>query len=828
MDVTTRFAEQIAEECLLWEEFSKRWLKGVILPDMLTAAGIMAKIMNATKSKPFRGVVLHAFLGSVRGLRGVLPSTISRIEATLDSHWKNGETEARYDFRHLTASSMELQDRARDLLRAIEQVQNRADELRSREGSGLLGLNNDTILNEMTRRINHAATLFEAGISNAVDECISSIINLQQRKKQFRLAEQSAQFIEHIALGSGTYSAEEQHGLEAATSMQRDIAADVKQWLSGIKRVYLLTGEPGTGKTRNVRGLCQYLHSERPPTARLGGSFFLDPGDKHLDSLQFAILSLSYQAAPQNRSIIVDDIRGYLYRGEEKQLRHEAIERLRRSLSAASSRAQTPTVLVLDGIDQCKETHEIPGLLRRLLAFVRECPWLFLFLAARPRPNVMAALTHPSAAELVHHNSLDDDIDIWKEDPNSYLVHTVPRISAYTDYIHSHPDFLERLIKMPKGDIRFAKLAARYLEAEQNRPYVRIDHLASMAESESPLKALYMEQLKSVTSLSSPFRRRCLQALMRFIAYTECVLTPDAISSYAHEISADDIVCMVDDLRAVLTINHNCEIVPHDASFPKFLRECRREGRLKLPFRLRGNRSFHAASICLAAISTASPIATIPWLLPPPDLLPDDSRFLPATPFLSLWPWYLSESMSMAHPELIIQLHAFVPSLPLAMYAWVTGPDEMHHAAGIVARYLAAPLVDPGSEYTDHISNGMVSSRKRILSDFYAFACYVQLRRDRRGQRISATDVIEAIAQGCQDVIVSLNTGLHFSANLTFTSSLKEVSYDGEVSIEPDSLRRYYDITEDFLTRLRGEVQVGDELSTLGLLEGTFRLDRWT
>ena len=47
MDVTSCLADRIAQECLLWEDLSKRKLKGAIFPDMLAAAGIMAKIIDA-------------------------------------------------------------------------------------------------------------------------------------------------------------------------------------------------------------------------------------------------------------------------------------------------------------------------------------------------------------------------------------------------------------------------------------------------------------------------------------------------------------------------------------------------------------------------------------------------------------------------------------------------------------------------------------------------------------------------------------------------------------------------------------------------------------
>ncbi|GJE96846.1 AAA-16 domain-containing protein [Phanerochaete sordida] len=835
MDGAFNIARYIDMEFLLWEDLAKRRLDGTMLPNMLKAAEKMAKTVDAIRGKPFEDVVLVTFCRSSIRLNCVLQETDSKIKDVLRFDLHGEPIGASDHFRHMIASSKELQAREQDLLSAIAQVQNQASGLRSRKGSRVIDLigslirtraDNDAILKGMTEKIDSSAALFQAGASTAIDECISSVANLQQRKEEFRLAEQAAQFIERISSGAGSYHAADdaQHGSDPAASMQEDIAADVKQWLSGSKHVYLLTGEPNTGKSQNARGLCHYLSAARSSTAKLGGSFFLAPGDEDLESLQFALLSLSYQVAPPFRTMIVDDIREFLYCGEDVQLRHAAIDLLPKCLVAASSGAQATTVLVLDGIDQCSESLEVPGLLRRLLAFVREFPWLFLFIAACPRPNVMAVLAHPTVSDIVYHRQLDDDIERWHGNPAEYFQYTLPRIPAYKDYSNIHPNTLRELSQLANGDIRFAQLAMRYLHAENRRPEARLNRLRSIANSDSPLEALYIHQLETLAPFLSPDRPRFPRTLLRFVAHTGCSLTPDEISSFAHEISADDVIRTVDDFRAVLTIDTSWKIVPHDVSFSRFLRNMNRKG--ELPFGLQADGALHAASICIAAISNTSPVTAIPRLLPPPNLLPRDGRPQPTIPFMSLWPRYLSESRPSADPDLILQLDAFVPSLPLAMYAWVVEPFDAHCAASIVARYLVTPHVD--LEEVDDVLEKTLSIRRRIISDFYAFVCYVQLRRDRGDQHIFAADIIQAIAEGCQDKIVYCNTGLHGPGDLTFTFNLEAEAYQGHVSVGADSLQSYKSITEDFLTQMQNAEQVGNGPSTPGLLEGTFRAALWT
>ncbi|GJE96814.1 hypothetical protein PsYK624_130200 [Phanerochaete sordida] len=176
----------------------------------------------------------------------------------------------------------------------------------------------------------------------------------------------------------------------------------------------------------------------------------------------------------------------------------------------------------------------------------------------------MAALTHPSVAELVHHHQLEDDVGRWNGDPGLYLKYTVPTIPAYNYLQRSSGDLL-RLVQLVGGNFVFAQLAARYLDAA--------------AANERP-EALYMQQLESAASVPSADQHTCLRTLLRFIAQTGCGLTPDEISTYAHGVSADDVAIIVDDLRAVLTIKCDGEIVPHDASFSQFLLDMRAVDRL--------------------------------------------------------------------------------------------------------------------------------------------------------------------------------------------------------------------------------------------------------
>ena len=53
MDGTSGLAERIRDEDLLWEHLAKRTLEGKMLPNMLQAAGKMAKIVHVVSAYDF-------------------------------------------------------------------------------------------------------------------------------------------------------------------------------------------------------------------------------------------------------------------------------------------------------------------------------------------------------------------------------------------------------------------------------------------------------------------------------------------------------------------------------------------------------------------------------------------------------------------------------------------------------------------------------------------------------------------------------------------------------------------------------------------------------
>ncbi|GJE96815.1 hypothetical protein PsYK624_130210 [Phanerochaete sordida] len=306
---------RIIEERLLYLPMV-RALEDATFPELAQTAKKMVKVLDYIVGyMTFEDIVLDRFLGHASALRKTLQRTQQKIDTSKWSYSDGTQINpaSRNEVRSMISSSEELRERGRDLLRAIGLVKKRAKGLRRPKGSRSYRLSSsifrtkedgNTILEDMADMVEVAQAAFETRASIDIVECIANIVNRQQRKDQFQLAEKFAGFIERVTSGAGSaHSAgQAQRRSVEAIPMEQNIAIDMERWLSSEKRVYCLSGEPGTGKTRIAIGLCGLLSSELAPRATLGASFFISHGNKDLRSFRFALLSISHQVSPRSRA----------------------------------------------------------------------------------------------------------------------------------------------------------------------------------------------------------------------------------------------------------------------------------------------------------------------------------------------------------------------------------------------------------------------------------------------------------------------------------------------------------------------------------------------
>ncbi|EKM60481.1 uncharacterized protein PHACADRAFT_109947, partial [Phanerochaete carnosa HHB-10118-sp] len=494
---------------------------------------------------------------------------------------------------------------------------------------------------------------------------------LQENQRQLQEAE-DRKIVDSIPWADAGYRSVDELKSGFMQGTRKELFAELESWSHGRfpedkpKRAYCLSGGAGLGKSSIVHQLCVRLDAAEQSPLRLGASFFFVRGRGDLESARLFFPTLTRQLARSRLALcpyIVSAAREYLVHGEQQQMQHALQGLLRKALIAAPA-DQLPTLLVVDGIDECKDRELVPDLLRSLLSLVREFPWLYIFVASRPEPHILSVLASPDFADIVHHMRLEDTLEDWGSDVDRYLRETVPKIPLYGDFLDKHPDSLERLIKRAAGVFIFARIAVNFLDMHRNHPEEWFELvLSGGSPATSPLDALYLQILRSAFPpedlRASPRQRERLRSFLRFIAL-ESGATPETVAFYEPELSVDDVFYIVDRLRSVLMIGKDGDVVPLHASFSEFLVDEDRCGDA-LYHVDKSEGHAHLACACLAAMSFENRTYYLQK--------PDKYARINFNVMVDRWRKHVEQAKCTA--ELEEQLFQFVQDIRLALHMWI-------------------------------------------------------------------------------------------------------------------------------------------------------------
>ena len=371
---------------------------------------------------------------------------------------------------------------------------------------------------------------------------------------------------------------------------REELFKELDLWLAGQfpqdspKRFYFLSGGAGLGKSSIAHHFCSLATSESKPVS-LGGSFFFVRGS--LESARSFFPTIAHQLAlsqPWLCPYIVSAARKYIKYGDDQQIQYGFDELLRKPLidaSRAANRPSHPVILVVDGLDECKDRDLVPELLGDLLELVHhsDLSWLQIFVASRPEPHIMGILPTQGVSDTVYYRSLDSTLDKWSEDVRRYLEITVSKIAPYREYLNQHPDDLETLIRRAGGVFVYARIAVRFLEMYQDWPDRQFERLLRSTKGAglSSLDQLYLQVLEQafppddLRHTDFTDLRDRLRSFLQVIVLAKRPLQPSAIALLCFKLSEPEVIKLVDRLRSVLLIHDDGTVVPLHATLTEFL-----------------------------------------------------------------------------------------------------------------------------------------------------------------------------------------------------------------------------------------------------------------
>jgi len=331
--------------------------------------------------------------------------------------------------------------------------------------------------------------------------------------------------------------------------------------------VMWLYGAAGAGKSAIARTMAEILHSRQ----QLLATFFFSRQDSSRNHIKSVIATLAYNIAlsvPESRPLIVvtiDNDPHILSRPFARQLEQLIFGPLQR---LSQQGVIYPTVIVIDGLDECLNHEERTTLLHAISTAA--APLKFL-ITSRPEVPIARVFNATPVVEVSTRHSLDDEPSSI-EDVEYFLsakFDEIKRTHPSRRHIpHDWPSSQVKadLVQNSSGQFIYPATIIRYISSPRHNPALRLDVVLRLRplSGESPfaqLDALYRYILLSCENVELALRiiGFCLLETQRMhVPWTEETYTfPSEITTPENtermlSLHPGDVQCCLEDLGSLI------------------------------------------------------------------------------------------------------------------------------------------------------------------------------------------------------------------------------------------------------------------------------------
>ncbi|KAJ3506849.1 hypothetical protein NLJ89_g6636 [Agrocybe chaxingu] len=353
--------------------------------------------------------------------------------------------------------------------------------------------------------------------------------------------------------------------------------------------VLWLYGPAGSGKTaiaRTIASLCDTQHL-------LLASFLFFRTDSRRNTMKSIVANIAYSAAlriPQLRAIVEDaiEIDPLIFEYSlEVQLSKLFIEPLQYLLDTGiSSECHFPTLLVIDGLDECLNEAAQASLIELLSSVPQRCGFpLKVLLSSRPEQQLKFAISSISPASMVSYLELNDSFHP-SDDIRLFLTSNFKRLKV------SHPlrtlmppswptaAQVNKLIQKASGQFVYAAVVARYVNSVRHLPSERLDIVLDLRPPDRDLPFAELDRL--YTHILS--RAEDIDLVLKILGI-RIAMQRDSFAPHIHVIERilalkeGSVLIALSDLHSLVECDDNGQIKIHHSSLPDFFLASHRSGR---------------------------------------------------------------------------------------------------------------------------------------------------------------------------------------------------------------------------------------------------------
>ena len=335
---------------------------------------------------------------------------------------------------------------------------------------------------------------------------------------------------EHRAVEATHKSTTAEYAPKCNPKTRREVIDDLTRWIEGTrppKSVLWFNGPAGAGKTcimREVMARCISL------TNTIALSYFFSSRIAGLNNANPFVATIAHQLAymgfPVLKQSILDAITDHPFvfkDGLEAQAEGLLFRPLQDLGPSSGLESQKRVVLLIDGLDECRDESQRKHLISLLLSLARRlAPFFVVVIASRPEVDIRMRFDDPATAEATHTIQLQDyegteDVRIFYCDEFARIRACHP-LRKYIPADWPTEETLSNLINKSSGHFIYPSTIIKYISQNPRRNPVEIlqQALTATAIDQGPLTeldALYRTILHP-PGVDIPLLKRLLHSIM--------------------------------------------------------------------------------------------------------------------------------------------------------------------------------------------------------------------------------------------------------------------------------------------------------------------------
>ncbi|KAF9777503.1 hypothetical protein BJ322DRAFT_1096406 [Thelephora terrestris] len=360
-----------------------------------------------------------------------------------------------------------------------------------------------------------------------------------------------------------------------------DILAEIELWTRDFERspVYWLNGLAGTGKTTIAQTIAERTFANR----RLGASFFCSRDFEDRSNLMLIFPTLAIQLArkfSQFRSMFIP-----LVQSDPGVVHGSLYDQMNKLIVQPLVESSISTVILIDGLDECKGEEPTSAILAVLGQLAAEIPKVKFFVTSRPEPRIQEGFRLPLLVKAVDVSVLHEvEAGLVDGDIKLFFEHRISELKGRRHGLDDWPtgEQLDLLCERTGGLFIHAMTMVRFIEQKGVDPREQSDRLLrsldSRFEGKAKFKAyptldsLYVTILQAGFGDDDPDGDPMVQAVLGAAILATNPLSPTTIATLL-SLDTEHVFRILSSLHPLLVLREdvNHPVRPFHESFSDFV-----------------------------------------------------------------------------------------------------------------------------------------------------------------------------------------------------------------------------------------------------------------